>query len=83
MGHKFDIRIVEDYIKAKWTNACCPMCQSTHWNISDTIYEFRKFTNDSLMIAGGPVFPVIPLVCDDCGNTLFIHVNSVSVLNSQ
>ena len=83
MRHTFDPRKLEAYLKDKWQDRSCPMCHSTSWSISDTIYELRKFTDSSLIMTGGPVMPVIPIGCDACGNTVFINAYTTGILPSS
>lgn len=63
------------YVNDKWTNPICPMCGSRSWNVTDKIFELREF-NDGNIVLGGPnsaLLPVIPVTCENCGNTIFIN----------
>jgi hypothetical protein len=53
-----------------------------NWTISDTIYELReffggKFTQSTL---SGRTFPVVPIVCNKCGNTIFLNAVSLNII---
>lgn len=63
------------FINNKWRNQLCPMCGQRVWNVSDKIFEIREF-NDGNMVIGGPdssIMPVIPITCNNCGNTILIN----------
>ena len=47
------------------------MCGTKQWSIGD-VAEVRLFTGGGLMVGGG-VYPVVPVMCDHCGNTLFVN----------
>lgn len=38
----------------------------------DTLFELRQF-NEGSMVIGGPLIPVIPISCGNCGNTVMIN----------
>ena len=61
-------------LSTKWNTKCCPMCGCNSWSVANKIFELREF-NDGNFIIGGhtSIHPVIPIVCDNCGNTIFIN----------
>ena len=63
--------------------AICPVCGNGNWSISDAVFELREFQGGNLVIGGqSGVFPVVPLVCDQCGNTLFLNAITLGVVSS-
>ncbi len=48
------------------------MCGSGPWNIQDSFYQITEFKKGGLVI-GGPVLPVIPVICGNCGYTVFVN----------
>lgn len=60
------------FIKEKWKSQKCPYCQEDNWNVSDSVFQLTKYANGN-MIIGGPVLPVIPIICTNCGNTTMIN----------
>ena len=74
-----------EFINTHWTNQSCPMCGNKTWNITDKIFELREFNNGDLVV-GGPdasVVPVIPIICDNCGNTVLINVVTTHLLKKE
>ena len=71
--NKNNIEKVIEHLNLKWGNRSCPMCESNSWNVSDKIYELREFHGGNLVIGSGPIFPVIPVSCSNCGNSLFVN----------
>ena len=60
----------------------CGCCNTMNWTISDTIYELReffggKFTQSTL---SSKSFPVVPIVCSKCGNTIFMNAVSLGII---
>jgi hypothetical protein len=60
------------HLTQKWANRPCPMCEKTAWSIEGSSFELREF-NHGNMIVGGPVIPIIPVVCTNCGNTVLVN----------
>ncbi|RXK48849.1 hypothetical protein [Aquirufa rosea] len=73
MGQKIESEKLLNHLKEKWQGRPCPMCGVGNWNVSDTIFELREFNQGNLVMGGGPIFPVIPVTCDNCGNSVFIN----------
>lgn len=61
-----------NHLNEKWGKPC-PMCGSNNWNVSDKIYELREFHDGNLIIGSGPIFPVVPVSCNNCGNSIFVN----------
>ena len=73
MGQKIDSEELISYLKSKWQGRPCQMCGIGNWNISDSIFELREYNKGDLVIGGGPIIPVIPITCDNCGNIVFVN----------
>ena len=67
---------IEEVIKKKTRQPGfkCPICTNTTFSLAG------GFTNHFLMdtfggdlVIGGPVLPSVPIVCTNCGNTLFLN----------
>ena len=61
------------HLNDKWGNTPCPMCKANSWTINDTIYELREFHGGNVVLGSGPIYPVIPINCNNCGNSIFIN----------
>ncbi len=63
-----------EHLKKTWgEERQCPMCGESKFGVSDMIFELREFHDeDSAVIIGGGIAPVIPVVCQNCGNTILI-----------
>jgi hypothetical protein len=63
-----------EFLNEKWNNKNgCPMCGWTKWNVADKVYELREFNNWSLIVWWGPIFPVIPVSCENCWKSIMIN----------
>jgi hypothetical protein len=69
---KFDTEQLLTHLRVKWANRPCPMCGQGPWQVQDSIFQLLEFSEGGLTI-GGPVIPVIPVACTNCGNTVLVN----------
>lgn len=70
---KVNDKKLKEYLK-KIKAPICPLCGSNHWTVSDKIFQLHEFQNGDLIIGGdSKILPVLPLTCENCGNTYFIN----------
>lgn len=50
----------------------CSFCGNNSWSISSKIFQLLEFDTNGLTL-GGPTYPVVPITCNHCGNTLLIN----------
>lgn len=69
--------------KLQWLRLC-NCCGQLDWTISDTIFELREFHGGAFTQStlSGRTFPVVPIVCSNCGNTLFLNAVSLGILKA-
>ncbi len=67
------------FLREKWGGTPCPMCHASNWNVNNVTFQLLDFNPTGLVI-GGPVFPVVPVVCNNCGNTIFLNAIKVGVV---
>jgi hypothetical protein len=61
------------HLKDKWKTQPCPLCGVRKWNVQSKSFELREFHGGGLVLGPGPIIPVIPVVCTNCGNTILIN----------
>lgn len=72
------------FLNTKRISPNCQICNSNSWGVSDTIFEMREFQGGNLILGGNQnIFPVIPVSCNECGNTIFLNAIIVGVLETQ
>lgn len=49
------------------------MCEVDDWSVQDKAFEVREFYHGDLVVGRGVVIPVIPVVCQNCGNTVLVN----------
>jgi hypothetical protein len=76
---KFDGSKMIQHLSMKWHGRSCPMCNAGTWNVQDSTYQLLEFNQGGLVL-GGPVIPVIPIVCSNCGNTLLINAITAGIV---
>lgn len=72
---------LDNYIKKQHT-PICSFCGNNTWNISSKIFELLEFNANGLQL-GGSVYPVVPITCNNCGNTLFINALVAGLLEQK
>lgn len=68
---QYDFNALEDFLKAR-INSRCQICGNTNWSIEKRVFELREFNNGDF-IMGGPIIPLVPMTCTNCGNTGLIN----------
>ena len=71
--NKVDLDRMIKHLQVKWGNRSCPMCKSMKWNVSDAIYEIRAFNQGNLVLGQGPILPIVPVTCNNCGNSILVN----------
>jgi len=61
------------HLKSKWDNHNCPMCHEGDWSVQDKVYELREYHGGDMVIGGSALIPVVPIICDNCGNIVLIN----------
>ena len=56
----------------------CPVCGNRTWGVGE-IVEVRPWEGGALNV-GGPIYPLIPIICDTCGLTWFFNAVHIGVL---
>ena len=81
MGQKLDSEKLLEHLKTKWQGRHCQMCGTGNWNVSDSIFELREYNNGNLILGGGPLIPIVPITCDNCGNTVFVNAIKAGLID--
>lgn len=61
-----------------WSLPNCPISRKANWVLAEHIVEFHPYTGSGLVV-GGSVYPVLMLICQDCGYTMFINAAIVGL----
>lgn len=62
------------HIQGKWKAPVnCPVCHSNDWDVPTVVYELREFHGGNMVIGGGSLIPISPVICKTCGNTVLIN----------
>jgi len=70
---RYDSSKLIQHLNTKWQNRPCPLCGARQWNVQDKIFELREFHGGNLVLGAGPIIPVIPVICTNCGNTVLVN----------
>jgi hypothetical protein len=80
--YKIDSNRLIEHLRKKWKGHPCNMCGIGDWNVQDVAYELRQVSAAALAL-GGPLIPVIPVVCNNCGNTVLVNAITAGVMKSE
>lgn len=72
MENSIDGNKIIQFLNEKWKNAKCPMCGAGNWNVDPHVVTTVSVENRSIQL-GGRFFPLIPVTCMNCGNTIFVN----------
>jgi hypothetical protein len=57
----------------------CPACRQSRWQAGGHVVELRPFHGGS-MVLGGPVYPMVFLMCQTCGHMVFFNAIITGVM---
>lgn len=60
------------FLQEKWGDRACPMCGKGPWTVQDKVFQLSEYHSGSLVV-GGPLVPVIPVSCTNCGHTVLVN----------
>lgn len=76
---KFDQQKLLGHLNGKWMSKPCQMCSVGKWSVQDSTFQLMEFQEGSLVV-GGPVIPVVPVTCTNCGNTLLVNAITAGLM---
>ena len=78
---KFESKKILAHLQSKWGQRSCPMCNGGPWNVQDSSFQLAEF-NEGALVLGGPLVPVIPVTCSNCGNTVLVNAIVAGVVTA-
>jgi hypothetical protein len=63
--HSFLISEEARWLSKNWGSRPCPYCENTSWQLGTPV--------ELLDLSGVPMHPSFPVMCSQCGNTVFIN----------
>lgn len=64
---------IDEIIQKKWIHGC-PMCGGKTWILDEnTMFTPIQLNEDRSYRFDGKILPLTPLICQNCGYTLFIN----------
>lgn len=77
----FDGNKVLQHLRLKWRSQTCPMCNGGPWHVDGTAFELRAFQGGNMVLGAGPIIPVIPVTCNNCGYTVLVNAIKAGVVS--
>jgi hypothetical protein len=69
---EFDVNRAIAHLNMKWGLRPCPMCGISNWNVQGRVFQLMEF-NEGNLVLGGQLIPVVPIICNNCGNTVLVN----------
>jgi len=73
-------QIIGDAIKKKLKNYKCVLCENTNWNLEPFMVNISVTSNLASRL-GGEILPLVPITCTNCGNTHFLNLVTLGLLD--
>lgn len=77
------IKKAEEKLSKLLSGQRCLVCQGNEWILSDRLYELREFSGGGITLGQSSVFPVILVICKNCGNTLMFNAIQLELLEKK
>lgn len=72
---------LNNFVQDKWKRPyACACCGANNWNLADEVYQLTSFAGGA-MIIGGPIVPLVPVTCNNCGNTVLVNALIAEVVD--
>jgi hypothetical protein len=52
--------------------ATLPLCAKSPLPLADKVFQLAEFHEGGIVI-GGPLVPIVPVTCSNCGNTILVN----------
>jgi ribosomal protein S27AE len=69
---KFDKAKFIENLHNKWKDRPCPLCGSGPWMVQDTTFQIMEYNEAGLVLGGGVILPLVPVICGNCGYTALV-----------
>jgi hypothetical protein len=71
------------FVREKWQPPFqCPYCRTNNWNITQEVFQLTEFSSGGILI-GGPVVPLAPVTCNNCGHTVLLNAIIAGVVETK
>lgn len=74
---------IAKFLDDKWQNKICNMCGNNKWIILTKIFEIQECENHDNEIEDKDIIPIIPIICSNCGNTIFINPIVLGIMSNK
>ncbi|MCH7493368.1 hypothetical protein IIA16_01460 [bacterium] len=71
-----------EWVGTRGTTDKCPFCQKNSWMMGEYLVTPLVTSSGNVQL-GGIVHPLIPIVCTNCGHTLFFNAIVAGVMKAD
>lgn len=74
---------IVDALNRKGIRSTCPFCGKNNWDAGNDLYSSVRIDEKGNINLGGPVVPMIQLICMDCGFIAQFNPIVLGLIKSQ
>jgi len=72
-SNNLDIEKLLAFLNDKWKEHKCGVCGHFSWDVTNKLFQLSEFNKSHVLVGGKKSYvPLIPVTCDNCGNTLLL-----------
>lgn len=71
-----EVKRVEEWLRGHDIQVQCPICGSPNWS-PGTVIVPTKYSETAALVLGGVEYPMLQLICDDCGYVMLFSARPI------
>lgn len=79
-----ELEAFQKWLQDHWSGSkVCPVCQKNQWIVGEHVVTTIKISNKGDILLGGETYPLVLLVCGNCGNTLSFNARVMRLMKDD
>ena len=75
---------VVTWLESRWAGGlACSVCNSRQWSVADHMIAPLLMDGKSTILATGPVYPQVMVICTNCGHTLYFNAPMMGLVKGK
>jgi RNA polymerase subunit RPABC4/transcription elongation factor Spt4 len=71
-----EVKKVQEWLRERDVKVQCPICGSPKWS-PGTVIVPTKYSETAALVFGGVEYPMLQLICDDCGYVMLFSARPI------
>lgn len=77
-----EVKRVRKWLQDRSIELKCPICGSANWS-PGTVVVPTKYSEDAVLVVGGVEYPMLQLICNDCGYVMLFSARPILNLPAE